>query len=111
MDIRFDEYNAYPESDIVSVTEMGITLSTGQFIDFAQCAQNFQCVHGGSGKCVGERDVAGDSASPSIAFYTAPLTTHIVFVGGGWFRPSPERQFRKLCQQIADAGYTTYDGS
>ena len=107
MEIRFDEYNAYPESDIVSVTETGITLSTGQFIGFADCAANFHAVHGGSGKCVGERDSTG----LTIAFYTAPLTTHIVFVGGGWFQPSPEHQFRKLCQQIADAGYTTYDES
>ncbi len=107
MEIRFDEYNAYPGSDIVSVTEAGITLSTGQFIDFAQCAANFHGVHGGSRKCVGERDIS----DRSIAFYTAPLTTHIVFVGGGWFRPSPENKFRKLCRQIADAGYTTYDGS
>lgn len=107
MEIRFDEYNAYPDSDIVTVTATGITLSTGQFIDFPQCAENFRSVHGGSGKCVGERD----SSDRSIAFYTAPLTTHIVFVGGGWFKPSPERRFRKLCQQIAHAGYTTYDGS
>ena len=106
MEIRFDEYNAYPESDIVSVTETGITMSTGQFIDFAQCAANFHSVHGGSGKCVGERDVA----DRSIAFYTAPLTTHIVFVGG-WFKPSPEGRFRRLCQQITAAGYTTLDMS
>lgn len=104
MEIRFDEYNAYPESDIVSVTETGISLSTGQFINFADCAANFHAVHGGSGKCVGERDSAG----LTIAFYTAPLTTHIAFVNQG---PSPERQFGKLCQQIADAGYTTYDES
>ena len=38
MDIRFDDYNAYPDFDIVTVTEKGITLTTGQFIDFAQCA-------------------------------------------------------------------------
>ena len=107
MDIRFDDYNAYPDSDIVTVTEKGITLTTGQFIDFAQCADNFHRVHGGSGKCVGERD----STSLTITFYTAPLTTHIVFVNRGWFKLSPERQFGKLCQQIADVGYTTYDGS
>lgn len=107
MEIRFDEYKAYPESDIVSVTETGIMLSTGQFIDFADCAANFHAVHGGRGKCVGERD----STRLTIAFYTAPLTTHIVFVGSGWFKSSPDRHFRKLCQQIADAGYTTYDES
>lgn len=107
MEIRFDDYNAYPDSDIVTVSERGITLSTGHFIDFADCAANFYAVHGGSGKCVGERDVADQS----IAFYTAPLTTHIVFVGGGWFRPSAVSRFHGLCRQITDAGYTTYDGS
>lgn len=107
MDIRFDDYNAYPDSDIVSVTDKGIALTTGQFISFADCAANFHHAHGGSGKCIGERD----ASDRSIAFYTAPLTTHIVCVGGGWFRPSPEKAFRRLCRQIADAGYTTYDGS
>ena len=36
MDIRFDDYNAYPDSDILEVTETGIMLSTGQFIDYAK---------------------------------------------------------------------------
>ena len=112
MDIRFDDYNAYPESDIVSVTEAGITLSTGQFIDFAQCAANFYGIHGGSGKCVGERD----ATDHSIAFYTAPLTTHIVFVSGSrvrefFRRESAVDRFHKLCNQITDAGYTTCDMS
>lgn len=40
MEIRFDDYNAYPDSDIRAVTEAGIELSTGQFIDFARCAAN-----------------------------------------------------------------------
>lgn len=109
MDIRFDDYNAYPDSDIVSVTDKGITLSTGQFINFSDCAANFHSIHGGSGKCVGERDLSG--SDPSIAFYTAPLTTHIVFPKRGIFRPSAVSRFHKLCRQIADAGCTTYDGS
>ena len=50
-------------------------------------------------------------SDPSIAFYTAPLTTHIVFPKRGIFRPSAVSRFHKLCRQIADAGCTTYDGS
>ena len=114
MDIRFDDYNAYPDSDIVTVTEKCITLTTGQFIDFAQCADNFHRVHSGSGKCVGEREVTGSDCT--IAFYTAPLTTHIVFVSGSrvrefFRRESAVDRFHKLCNQITDAGYTTCDMS
>ena len=112
MAIRFDTYNAYPDSDILAVTERGIKLSTGQFIDYAQCALNFHHIHGGSGKCVGERDVS----DLSIAFYTAPLTTHIVFVEGSKLRElfrkeTAVQKFHALCCRIADAGYTTMDES
>lgn len=113
MEIRFDDYNAYPDSDIRAVTEAGIELSTGQFIDFARCAANFHTVHGGSGRCVGERDVTG--SNPSVAFYTAPLTTHIVFAERGRLRElfgrSAVDRFHSLCRQIGAAGYTTCDMS
>lgn len=114
MDIRFDAYNAYPDSDIVSVTDKGVTLSTGQFLDFAQCAANFQAVHGGSGRCVGERDVSG--SDPSIGFYTAPITTHILFLSGSKLREffrwdSAVVRFQRLRRQIEDAGFTTCDMS
>ncbi len=107
MEIRFDDYNAYPDSDITAVSAEGVELSTGQFISFADCAANFHSVHGGSGKCVGERDIT----DRSIAFYTAPLTTHLVFVDRGWFRPSAEHRFLKFCRKITEAGYTTLDES
>lgn len=101
MEIRFDDYNAYPDSDIWEVTETGIRLSTGLFIDYAQCAANFHSVHGGSGRCVGERETGGSDYT--VAFYTVPLTTHIVFF--------KYPKFRRLLAQLADAGYTTYDAS
>ena len=114
MDIRFNTYDAFPDSDILTVTAEGVTLSNGRFLDFAQCAANYHAVHGGSGKCVGERDVTG--SDPSIAFYTAPLTTHIVFVSGGKLREFFKKKtaadrYHALLKQIADAGYTTYDES
>lgn len=112
MDIRFDDYNAYPDSDIVSVTDRGIALSTGQFIGFAECAANFRSIHGGSGTCVGERN----AQEGTIVFYTAPLTTHICFVPGSRLREFLRRdsaidRFHRLCRQMADGGWTTCDGS
>lgn len=114
MEIRFDDYNAYPDSDIRAVTEAGIELSTGQFIDFARCAANFYAIHGGSGKCVGERETGGSDYT--VAFYTAPLTTHIVFVPESKLRElfrkeTAVQRFHQLCRQIADAGWTTFDAS
>lgn len=101
MELRFDDYNAYPDSDIREVTETGIHLSTGQWIDFAVCAENFYRIRGGSGKCVGEREISGPDCT--IAFYTAPLTTHIVFF--------KYPKFRRLLGQLSELGYTTYDAS
>lgn len=114
MDIRFDEYNAYPDSDIREVTETGIVLSAGQRIDYAACAANFQAVHGGSGRCVGEREVS--SSDYTIAFYTAPLTTHIVFTSASKLREffrkeTAVNRYHALLKRIADAGYTTRDMS
>ena len=112
MEIRFDDYNAYPDSDIREVTERGITLSTGQFIDFAECAGNFSGLYGGSGKCIGERN----AQELTVIFYTAPLTTHITFTKRSrileFFRKDDAAQrFHKLCRQINAAGYTTKDES
>lgn len=107
MDIRSDDHNAYPDSDILSISAEGIMLSTGQLIDYADCARNFHSVHGGRGKCVGERDVT----DCSIVFYTAPLTINIGFVGRRWFRPSPIDRFRSLLREITNAGDTTMDES
>lgn len=112
MTIRFDDYNAYPDTVIEEVTDGGIRLTTGQFIDYSACAENFFELYGGSGKCVGERN----ARELTVIFYTAPLTTHITFAEGGWLREffrkdNAEQRFRRLLQQIADAGHTTRDES
>ena len=82
MDIRFDEYNAYLDTVIQEVTDAGIQLTTGQYIDYAVCAGNFFELYGGSGKCVGERN----AQELTVIFYTAPLTTHITFSESGLLR-------------------------
>lgn len=114
MKIRFDEYNAYTEDDIRQVTERGILLKDGFYIDFVECASNFHRIHGGSGKCVGERDLSG--TNPSFGFYTAPISTHIFFMPQGklreFFSKMPAaRRFQALRCQIEQYGFTTYDRS
>ena len=82
----------------------------GAFIRFADCAATFAALHGGSGKCVGERDATG--SNPSIDFYTAPLTTHIIFVSRGPLgHGAAMRRFHVLQRQIEAFGYTTYDAT
>lgn len=110
MEIRFDDYNAYLESVIQEVTQKGILLTTGQFIDYAQCAENFSGLYGGTGNCVGERN----AQELTVIFYTAPLTTHITFSEDCWLREFFRREnalqrFHKLCRQINEAGYQTKD--
>ena len=112
MDIRFDEYNAYLDTVIQEVTDAGIQLTTGQYIDYADCADNFFELYGGSGKCVGERN----AQELTVIFYTAPLTTHITFSEGSWLqeffrKDDAASRFHKLCKQICNAGYTTRDES
>ena len=106
--ITFEDYHVCTDDDIKSLTAQGILLANGDFIDFAECAANFAALHGGSGKCVGERDISG--SNPSFGFYTAPLTTHIFFMPRGLFgRYQALRRFRALQKQMEALGYTTYD--
>ena len=108
--ITFEDYHACPDDAITAVTPEGIQTENGTFIRFADCAANFAALHGGSGKCVGERDVTG--SNPSIDLYTAPLTTHIIFVSKGLLgRGAAMRRFHALQRQIESFGYTTYDAT
>lgn len=106
--ITFEDYHACLDDDVRALTAQGILLENGDFIDFAECAANFAALHGGSGRCVGERDITG--SNPSFGFYTAPLTTHIFFMARGLFgRRSSLRRFRVMQKQIESFGFTTYD--
>ena len=112
MDIRFDEYNAYLDSVIQEVTDTGVRLTTGQYIEYAVCADNFFELYGGGRKCVGERN----AQELTVIFYTAPLTTHITFSESGLLREffrkdNAARRFHKLGKQIGESGYTTRDES
>lgn len=106
--ITFEDYHVCPDDGIKSLTAQGIQLESGDFIDFAECAANFAALHGGSGKCVGERDITG--SNPSFGFYTAPLTTHIFFMPRGLFgRRRALRRFQEMQRQLESFGYSTFD--
>ena len=98
-DITFEDYHAVPDDAVTEITPEGIRTENGTFIRFADCAANFAALHGGSGRCVGERDATG--SNPSIDFYTAPLTTHIIFVPRGLQgHGAAMRRFHALQKQI-----------
>ena len=97
--------------DISGVSENGISLADGRFINFRECAYRYYKKNGGGGKCVGERNVT----ELSFIFYTAPLPTQVFFPAVNpkrrLFRlSSAYKRFYKLQNEICAYGYTTFDG-
>ena len=97
--------------DISGVSENGISLADGRFINFRECAYRYYKKNGGGGKCVGERNVT----KLSFIFYTAPLPTQVFFPAVNpkrrLFRlSSAYKRFYKLQNEICAYGYTTFDG-
>ena len=98
--------------DISGVSENGISLADGRFINFRECAYRYYKKNGGGGKCVGERNVT----ELSFIFYTAPLPTQVFFPAVNQKRrlfrlSSAYKRFYKLQNEICAYGYTTFDGS
>ena len=106
--ITFEDYHAITDDGIQSISQKGIVLGNGDFIDFAACAANFSALNGGTGTCVGERDITG--TNPAFAFYTAPKTTHVFFLPKGLLgRQDALRRFHDMQKTLLSLGYTTYD--
>lgn len=110
--VTFEDYDAYTEEDIAGISPNGISLSNMKFINFRECAYNFKRIHGGSGKCVAERDMTG--SNPSFGFYTAPKPTEIFFLPQSkwkefFARKTTAQRFHELQKQIESFGFTTYD--
>ncbi|MBQ7335390.1 MAG: hypothetical protein IJW92_02820 [Clostridia bacterium] len=110
--VVFDDYDSYTENDIAGISANGISLKNMQFINFRECAYNFQKIHSGKCTCVAERDITG--SNPSFAFYTAPKTTHIFFLPKSrlkefFAKKNTARRFYDLQRQIISFGFTTYD--
>ena len=113
-EVVFDNYDSYTENDIAGISPNGISLKNLKFIKFRECAYNFSRIHGGSGKCVAERDITG--SNPSFGFYTAPKATYIFFLPKGklkefFAKKNTKQRFYELQKQIDSFGYKTYDMS
>ena len=112
--VVFDDYDSYTENDIAGISPNGISLKNMRYINFRECAYNFQQIHGGKGTCVAERDITG--TNPSFGFYTSPKTTHIFFLPKSKIQEffstrNTVQRFHDLQKQIESFGFTMYDMS
>ncbi len=110
--VVFDDYDSYSENDIAGISPSGISLKNMKFINFRECAYNWQQVKGGKGTCIAERDITG--SNPSFTFYTAPKTTHIFFLPKSkikelFSKRNTFQRFHDLKKKIESFGYRTYD--
>ncbi len=120
--IRFDDYRTLSDADIQTVSSIGISLMTDDhtgFISFRECAYNYQKLYGGNGRFVAQRDLSG--SDPSYVFYTAPLTTEIVFLRDERSEkkkrifsrkkqtPTRAKRLAAFEKMITDFGYTIED--
>ena len=74
--VTFEDYDTYTENEIIWISKEGISLKSSQFINFRECTYNFKQTKGGSGKCIGERDIS----NLSFTFYTSPKPILIKFI-------------------------------
>ncbi len=108
--ITFDDYDICSEDSITGISAYGISLNSFKFINFKECSHNFCKIHGGSGKCVGERGME----DLSFSFYTSPKPTVIKFIAKHKllnFLPKENAvsRFHKLQNEITKYGYSTWD--
>jgi len=108
--ITFEDYDCCTENEIMGISKEGISLKSFQFINFKECAYNFKQTEGGSGKCVGEREIA----DLSFTFYTSPKPIMIKFIEKSRFiefisKKNTISRFHKLQKEIVDYGYSTWD--
>ena len=110
--ITFEDYDACTENEIMGISKEGISLKSFRFINFKECAYNFKQTEGGSGKCVGEREIT----DLSFTFYTSPKPIMIKFIEKNKYlelisKENTISRFHKLQKQIVQYGYSTRDMS
>ena len=112
LDVVNRDSSFFSENDITGISNAGISFATGCFIDFTECACNYKIAKGGSGNCIGDRDIT----NLSFIFYTSPkpVTIRIADKNNliGWISKNNARhRYIKLQKQLADYGYSTFDRS
>ena len=110
--ITFEDYDTCTDNEVLGINEEGISLTNFRFINFRECEYNFKQSEGGSGKCIGERDIT----DYSFTFYTSPKPIMIVFIEKNKFiefisKKNTISRFNKLQKQIMKYGYSTRDMS
>lgn len=110
--ITFEDYDCCSENDIMGISKEGISLNSFRFVNFKECAYNFKQTEGGSGKCVGEREIT----DLSFTFYTSPKPIVIKFIEKNKIiefisKENTISRFHKLQKQILEYGYSTRDMS
>ena len=106
--ITFEDYDACTENEIMGITEHGISLKSFHFINFKECAYNFQQTEDGSKNCVGEKE----TSDLSYTFYTSPKPIMIKFIEKSKFKELVSKEntisrFNNLQDKIVQYGYTT----
>ena len=110
-DNYFADYEAFTENEIFEITEQGIALKNGMYIDFAVCTEVWAEVNSlEKSKCVGEREIT----DWSFTFYTLPKPIMIKFVEKGILAEFFSKQdilhrFHDLQKKICEHGYRTFD--
>ena len=107
----FSDYEAVSEKDIADITQEGIVLKNGIFIDFSVCVENFKKTKPESSEaCVGEREIT----DWSFTFYANPKPVMIQFIPRNkvveFLLPNNTvKRFHAFQRKINGFGYTTYD--
>lgn len=108
--IAYDDYDCCSENDIMGISKEGISLNSFRFVNFRECAYNFKQTEGGSGKCIGDREIT----DLSFTFYTSPKPIMIKFIEKNKFiefisKENTIFRFHKLQKQISEYGFNTRD--
>lgn len=113
MDVEkyLSNYEVFSENEISEITEKGIALKNGMYIDFAVCAEVWAKVNSfEKTECVGDRDI-GDG---SFTFYALPKPIMIKFIKKGklaelFSKNNTRERFHNFQFKIVECGYKTFD--
>lgn len=94
--------------DIKCIDKDGVRFKDGHFVSWRECVVNFNRLHSGGFKCVGERDIT--AVPPYIELYSVYAHDRIVFDRKGFFSKRQNiDNFHMLVKQIRDFGYNAFD--
>ncbi|MBQ7364592.1 MAG: hypothetical protein IJW46_03245 [Clostridia bacterium] len=102
---------AFTEYDVSDMTEKGITLKNGRFIDFAVCCEVWAYINAHEiTTCVGDRNII----EGEFVFYTPQKPVLIRFIKKGklaerFLKNNTRHRFYHFRLRIEECGYMTFD--